>query len=111
MDRDILQINATVIAGAFIFLTISTIDIIPSTDGSEELKRHTIQYLIFPAVVIVIFSISSHRAIVGDKEWALWLMKWGFIATTFAAVGFVALNLESYIGPIPIFPNSTNSST
>ena len=74
--RDILQINATVIAGGLIFLTLigSALQIKSSTPASTEIIG-----TIILLITLLLFSMSSWIALRGQKNEAVDLMKWGFV--------------------------------
>jgi hypothetical protein len=81
-DRDLFQVSATIIAGALIFLTISAI----------ATKSFGILSVVYGLVIMILFSISSHCIVVGNRDWALRLMKSGFIFIMVAATVLIILN-------------------
>ena len=69
--RDILQVNATVIAGSLIFLTL--IGIKPSYESLATFP------VILTLLTVVMFSMSSWVALQGGKDNAVDIMKAGFL--------------------------------
>jgi predicted membrane channel-forming protein YqfA (hemolysin III family) len=72
-NKEILQINSAFIAGALVFLTLSSIA------STQEERWYRISAIVFGLGIIIAFSVSSLRAIEGDKDLALFIMKFGFL--------------------------------
>jgi len=81
--RDILQINATIIAGSLIFLTL--IGITPTVKSIVSVP------VILTLLTVIFFSFSSLVALQGSKNGALDLMKAGFIIIIMFALIIILL--------------------
>ena len=73
-QKDILQINATVIAGALIFLTVITITGSTTTEIISQIHA-----MIIALGVIIFYSFSSIFALRGNINWSVELMQIGLI--------------------------------
>jgi hypothetical protein len=88
--RHIIQINATTIAGALIFLSIlGTFG--ATNDRIEALNRTSSLIIALP--IIVIFSLSSIAAIDGNNIRATKIMRTGFYTLFIFAMGYFILTL------------------
>jgi hypothetical protein len=88
-QKEILQINATILAGALIFLTLV------ATVGStllEVLYKNTA--LVFAAVIIITFSTSSLFSFRKDTSYSLTSMKAGFILFIIFALILIVMSLH-----------------
>jgi predicted membrane channel-forming protein YqfA (hemolysin III family) len=86
-DRDIVQINATIIAGALIFLTISSV-------AFTHEERVTILTAIgFSLGLLLLFSISSIYATTERKDLSIQYMKIGFGYFIFVTLLLIAVNV------------------
>ena len=85
-DKDILQADATVIAGTLVLLTLSTFPVF----NSAILNRTLITSM--TVGVIIPFAISVFMVVNGYTEAGKHTMKWGFIAIIFL-VGYIAILL------------------
>jgi hypothetical protein len=72
-QKDILQINATIIAGAFIF--ISLVGTIASTENHGYDRNNALK---FALIIIIFFSVSSFLSFTKYFAYAITLMKGGF---------------------------------
>jgi hypothetical protein len=70
-DKDILQINATIIAGDFIFLTLIA-GVFPKGNVATALP------ITISIIIIMIFSLSSYFLLRGQRDPSIDLMKVGF---------------------------------
>jgi len=86
-NNDILQICATVIAGALIFLTFSS-----STARLGDVISLAIT-TIYGLGIIIFFSYAALKVISGKKDHALKHMRNGFLFTIVMAFVFVLLNV------------------
>ena len=87
-QKDILQINATVIAGALIFLTVITIT---GSTANEIISQ--IHAMIIALEVIIFFSFSSIFALRGNINWSVELMQIGLIVLLVSAVILFIINI------------------
>jgi hypothetical protein len=88
-DKEILQINSGIIAGALVFLTLSSISPAPT----EEERVYRISSILFGVLILVMFSISSARALSEDCNQAKSAMRWGFRSLIGGGTAFVVTNL------------------
>ena len=91
-QKDILQINATVIAGALIFLTVITI-----TGSTTTEIINQIHAMIIALEVIIFFSFSSIFALRGNINWSVELMQIGLIVLLVSAVILFIMNIGKTI--------------
>ena len=91
-QKDILQINATVIAGALIFLTVITI-----TGSTTTAIISQIHAMIIALEVIIFFSFSSIFALRGNINWSVELMQIGLIVLLVSAVILFIMNIGKTI--------------
>jgi len=91
-QKDILQINATIIAGALIFLTVITI-----TGSTTTEIINQIHAMIFALEVIIFFSFSSIFALRGNINWSVELMQIGLIVLLVSAVILFIMNIGKTI--------------
>ena len=91
-QKDILQINATVIAGALIFLTVITI----TGSTTTEIISH-IHAMIIALGVIIFYSFSSIFALRGNINWSVELMQIGLIVLLVSAVILFIINIGKTI--------------
>ena len=89
-NRDILQINASIIAGALIFLTLSSIVSV------EQEKITRLASIVYGLIILVIFSISSRYIIVGKKDNGIYWMERGFVGIVFASIVLIGLTALPY---------------
>jgi hypothetical protein len=85
-NKDILQINATIIAGALIFLTFLSF----STSAEAE---NRVLGIIVGSGTILIFSISSLQVISGKKPSAISAMRAAYVLLIAVAIVFVIFTL------------------
>jgi hypothetical protein len=91
-QKDVLQINATIIAGALIFLTIFSIT---SSKGTEVLNQN---YAISLALVIIFtFSISSAAALKEKDKQAMDIMIIGFYILIASSVILFVNNIVRHL--------------
>jgi hypothetical protein len=86
-NTDILQVNATLIAGALVYVTISSI----STSQTGDITK--ISGIGLALAVIFSFSKSSYHVITGKKDAAVRGMKYGFIVLVITAGSQLVGNL------------------
>ena len=79
-DRDIIQVSATIIAGALIFLTVSAI-VTPAVDKISRLTP-----LVISTGAIVVFTLSCISIVLGKRPYGLGFMLIGFIYLLVAAI-------------------------
>ena len=91
-QKDILQINATVIAGALIFLTVITITGSTTTEIISQIHA-----MIIALGVIIFFSLSSIFALRGNINWSVELMQIGLIILLVSAVILFIINIGKTI--------------
>ena len=91
-QKDILQINATIIAGALIFLTVI---IITGSTTTEIISQ--IHAMIIALGVIIFFSFSSIFALRGNINWSVELMQIGLIVLLVSAVILFIINIGKTI--------------
>ena len=91
-QKDILQINATVIAGALIFLTVITITGSTTTEIISQIHA-----MIIALGVIIFFSLSSIFALRGNINWSVELMQIGLIVLLVSAVILFIINIGKTI--------------
>jgi hypothetical protein len=91
-NKEILQINSGIIAGALVFLTLSSIA------STQEERFYRVSSILFGVLVIIAFSISSLRALYDEKNQALLVMRIGFFLL-FA--GGVVFALSNYVALLP----------
>ena len=91
-QKDILQINATIIAGALIFLTVITI-----TGSTTTEIINQIHAMIIALEVIIFFSFSSIFALRGNINWSVELMQIGLIVLLVSAVILFIMNIGKTI--------------
>jgi hypothetical protein len=84
-NKDILQINATIIAGALIFLTFL------SVSTASEAER--VAGIIVGSGTVLIFSTSSIQVISGKKDSAITIMRADFILLIAVDIIFVIFTL------------------
>lgn len=89
-DRDILQINTGLIAGALVFLTLSSFTAI------EEERLYRISSIILGLSIIFIFSYSSLLVMFETKDMALTYMKIGFVVIIIGAGLFLISAIPSF---------------
>ena len=87
-QKDILQINATIIAGALIFLTVITITGSTTTEIISQIHA-----MIIALGVIIFFSLSSTFALRGNINWSVELMQIGLIILLVSAVILFIINI------------------
>jgi len=87
-QKDILQINATVIAGALIFLTVITI-----TGSTTTEILNQIHVMMVALGVIIFFSFSSIFVLRGNINWSVELMSLGFVVLLVSAVILFIINI------------------
>ena len=87
-QKDILQINATVIVGALIFLTVITI-----TGSTRTEILNQIHAMMVALGVIIFFSFSSIFALRGNINWSVELMSLGFVVLLVSAVILFIINI------------------
>jgi hypothetical protein len=108
-QKDILQINATVIVGALIFLTVITI-----TGSTRTEILNQIHAMMVALGVIIFFSFSSIFALRGNINWSVELMSIGFIVLLVSAVILFIINIGKIMEQaqqiIPKWFNGTNTS-
>jgi hypothetical protein len=85
-NKDILQINATIIAGALIFLTFLSV-----STASEAENR--VAGIIVGSGTVLIFSTSSIQVISGKKDSAITIMRADFILLIAVDIIFVIFTL------------------
>jgi hypothetical protein len=98
--KDILQINATVIAGGLIFLTL--IGINPTIESIRSFP------VVLTLLTVIMFSMSSWVALQGNKDGALDIMKVGFLIIVIFALLIMITVLTKDI--IQYFYNPTNQT-
>lgn len=86
-DRDLLQFNASIIAGALIFLTISAF----VTTPDEQLYRLFSQG--YGLIIIFVFIISSWFLVNGKRNLGMRAMFYGLGWTGFAAIVLFVLTI------------------
>ena len=86
-QKDILQINATIITGALIFLTVITITGSTTTEIISQIHA-----MIIALGVIIFFSLSSIFALRGNINWSVELMQIGLIILLVSAVILFIIN-------------------
>ena len=86
-DRDLLQFNASIIAGALIFLTISAF----VTTPDEQLYRLFSQG--YGLIIILVFIISSLFLVNGKRNLGMRAMFYGLGWTGFAAIVLFVLTI------------------
>ena len=91
-QKDILQINATIIAGALIFLTVITITGSTTTEIISQIHA-----MIIALGVIIFFSLSSIFALRGNINWSVELMQIGLIILLVSAVILFIINIGKTI--------------
>ena len=91
-QKDILQINATIIAGALIFLTVITITGSTTTEIISQIHA-----MIIALGVIIFFSLSSIFALRGNINWSVELMQIGLIVLLVSAVILFIINIGKTI--------------
>ncbi len=91
-QKDILQINATVIAGALIFLTVITITGSTTTEIISQIHA-----MIIALGVIIFYSFSSIFALRGNINWSIELMQIGLIVLLVSAVILFIINIGKTI--------------
>jgi hypothetical protein len=91
-QKDILQINATVIAGALIFLTVITIAGSTTTEIINQIHA-----MIIALGVIIFFSFSSIFALRGNINWSVELMQIGLIILLVSAMILFIMNIGKTI--------------
>jgi hypothetical protein len=106
-QKDILQINATIIAGALIFLTVFSIT---SSKATEILNQN---YAISLGLVIIFtFGISSAAALKEKNKKAIDIMVIGFYILIASSVILFVNNIVRHlvvsVGHIPTWFNTTN---
>ncbi len=79
-DKDLLQFNATIIAGALIFLTISAFVTRP------EEQAYGLVSQTYGLMIILIFTISSYFLVHGKRNWGMRVMFIGLGWTAAAAI-------------------------
>jgi hypothetical protein len=95
--KDILQINATVIAGVLILftLTFSFTDNLPY----QPSLRHRLVFGVFPLLIVIPFCISAYKALgrefLGDEGY----MRLGFFLIPFFLVIIITLYIADYFFP------------
>ena len=87
-QKDILQINAIVIAGALIFLTVITI-----TGSTTTEILNQIHAMMVALGVIIFFSFSSIFVLRGNINWSVELMSLGFVVLLVSAVILFIINI------------------
>jgi hypothetical protein len=107
-SRDILKINATIIAGAFIFLTFIGFSF-ETIDKTEIFK--IFPQVLFSLLAIIMFSISSLQCIAGKKSQAMNWMYYGYAFIIILAVAFLGwMYYQGYVVQPQKSSNSTNQS-
>jgi len=102
--KDILQINATIIAGAFILLSIVTIAASNTSIFYTKLTAITVA-----SIIIIIFCWSSIQALKESPSYPMKIMRNGFFAIMFFAFVFLALTIVTFVRDIPsMIPILTN---
>ena len=91
-QKDILQINATIISGALIFLTVITITGSTTTEIISQIHA-----MIIALGVIIFFSLSSIFALRGNINWSIELMQIGLIILLVSAVTLFIINIGKTI--------------
>ena len=91
-QKDILQINATIIAGALIFLTVITITGATTTEIISQIHA-----MIIALGVIIFYSFSSMFALRGNINWSVELMQIGLIVLLVSAVILFVINIGKTI--------------
>ncbi|MFZ0316572.1 MAG: hypothetical protein WAL23_06510 [Nitrososphaeraceae archaeon] len=86
-DRDLLQFNASIIAGALIFLTISAF----VTTPDEQLYRLFSQG--YGLIIVLVFIISSWFLVNGKRNLGMRAMFYGLGWTGFAAIVLFVLTI------------------
>ena len=108
-QKDVLQINATVIAGALIFLTVITI-----TGSTRTEILNQIHAMMVALGVIIFFSFSSIFALRGNINWSVELMSLGFVVLLVSAVILfiikIAKTMEQAQQIMPKWFDGTNTS-
>ena len=94
-QKDILQINATIIAGALIFLTVITITGSTTTEIISQIHA-----MIIALGVIIFFSLSSIFALRGNINWSVELMQIGLIILLVSAVILFIINIGKTIDQV-----------
>jgi len=87
-QKDVLQINAIIIAGALIFLTVITIT---GSTTAEIISQ--IHAMIIALGVIIFFSFSSIFVLRGNINWSVELMSLGFVVLLVSAVILFIINI------------------
>ena len=91
-EKDILQINAIILAGALIFLTVVTITGSTTTEIISQIHA-----MIIALGVIIFFSLSSSFALRGNINWSVELMQIGLIILLVSAVILFIINIGKTI--------------
>lgn len=91
--KDILFINATLISGALIFLTLSSF----SAPTHEE-KISRAYSIVYGAGIVFTFSYSSIIAMFGNKDKALFMAKFSFMYLVIGAVIFAVVSFFDVVG-------------
>lgn len=71
-DKDIIQIDATIIAGALVFLTISAVSVNPSESATRLIA------VVIALGIILPFGLSAVQVASGSKEIGMSTMNYGF---------------------------------
>jgi hypothetical protein len=109
-QKDILQINAIIIAGALVFLTIFSIT---SSKATEILNQN---YAVSLALVIIFtFGISSAAALKEKNKKAIDIMVIGFYiliaSSVILFVNNIVRHLVESVGDLPTWFNTTNQES
>jgi hypothetical protein len=94
-NKEILQINSAFIAGALVFLTLSSIASTP------EERWYRVISIVFGIGIIIFFSVSSLMAIKGNRNRALDIMTFGFYFLLIGGIAYGMSNYEGYLKSIP----------
>jgi len=93
-EIEILQISATIIAGALIFLTLTSFSIKPSISIEQQHVEYVFISIIYGIGIIIDFSLVSILAILRKKGLAMAYMFIGFILLILVGLILVTLNLQ-----------------
>jgi hypothetical protein len=91
--KDILYINATLISGALIFLTLSSF----SAPTHEE-KISRAYSIVYGAGIVFTFSYSSIKVMFGNNDKALFITKFSFIYLVIGAILFAIVSFADVVG-------------
>ncbi len=106
--KDILLINATIIAGAFILLSIITI-----SASNASIFYTKLTAIAVASVTIIIFCWSSYQAMKESPSYPMKLMRNGFFAIMLFGFLFLVIAIVTFVlditNMIPILTNITKS--